>query len=101
MNELITFSYHSIQRMRQRGLTQEMVLLAIQYGRVYHRQGFVFSCVAKKDIEGKMLPALVDRIKNVVVVLKDSEVVTTYRTCDSFSKVRKKSKRILSYNTPS
>lgn len=101
MNDLITFSYHAIRRMSQRGLTHEMVLLAIQYGRSYHRQGFVFFCVASRDIEGKMLPTLVDRIKNVVVVYKDGEVVTTYRNTDSFSKVRKKSKRLFRYNAPS
>jgi hypothetical protein len=39
MDDHTHFSVHAMKRMRQRGCDAETVLLAIAYGRHFHRQG--------------------------------------------------------------
>lgn len=94
MDDAITFTSHALQRMNQRGLSTDMIIHAMTYGRIFHRQGYVFHCVASKDLPERMNPTLVDRLRNLVVVCKDGDVITTYRNGMSFSKVRKNSTRL-------
>jgi hypothetical protein len=97
MDDLTHFSVHAMKRMRQRGLTPDMVTHAMAYGRLFHRQGFEFYCVASKDLPDRMGPTLSDRLRNLVVVCCDGVVVTTYRNGDCFRNVRKKGKRLARY----
>jgi len=93
MDDAISFTSHALQRMNQRGLTPELIIGAMTYGRTFHRQGYEFYCVSAKDLRGGMRPAQSDRLKNLVVVCREGVVVTTYRNGDCFKNVRKKGKR--------
>jgi hypothetical protein len=90
----MTLTHHARTRMRQRGCCADIVSLAIDYGRIIHRQGFEFYCVAGKDLPERVRPADADRLKNLVVVCKDGVVVTTYRNASGMGRVKRKGKRI-------
>lgn len=94
MDDLTHFSLHAMKRMRQRGLTPDMVTNAMAYGRLFHRQGYEFYCVASKDLPERMGPTLTDRLRNLVVVCKDGDVITSYRNGMAFRNVKKKGKRL-------
>lgn len=90
----MTLTVHARKRMRQRGCDADIVSLAITYGRVFHRQGLEFHCVADRDMPDRVLPREADRLRNMVVVCRDGTVVTAYKSAKGMKHVRRKGKRL-------
>jgi len=75
------FTLHAIQRMQQRGVTEPMVDLVLDYGSVdYHRGAEVISITKrdwKKICRDKACPKqLLDKLRNCYLVWANGFVVT-------------------------
>ncbi|MCH8555014.1 MAG: DUF4258 domain-containing protein [Schleiferiaceae bacterium] len=90
------FSFHSRQRMSQRGLGQHLVQMVIRYGEVIHKQGLKFYFVTRKMIQANTdLEQAADLM--VVVSGASGAVLTTYRNPRAIRRVKKKPKRLAIY----
>jgi len=87
---------HMQKRLQQRGIGEEHICLAMDYGEAFFRQGLIFYVVGEKLL--LMLPdhRLREKIKNLVVVVspETNDVLTCYRSKKGMRHVRKKQKRL-------
>jgi hypothetical protein len=90
------FSFHSRQRMAQRGLGQHLIQKVIHYGQVIHKQGLKFHFVTRKMIQAN--PEL-EQAANLMVVVSgiSGAVLTCYRSPKAIRRVKKKPKRLAIY----
>lgn len=89
---------HAIIRSAQRGITQDQIALALDYGVVTHLQGFRFITLRGKDIPPWVDPHALGRAKNIVVVTPHNTpglVVTVYKNKNAPKRIKRKSRRIL------
>gem|GEM_PF-2389701 len=82
---------HAIQRSAQRNISREAILAALYYGTKIHRTGRIFFTLRKKDVV--MMPELRSFAGTTILVGKDGAIVTAYANENSFSDIKKKSKR--------
>lgn len=76
---------HARQRMNQRGVSEQAVELALQFGRKIHSRHALFHVIGKKEINklGDQHPELKELDGVQVLTTEDSEsVVTVYRNHD-------------------
>lgn len=78
------FSEHALKRMSQRGITHEVILMALQYGRMIYVGGCRCYVIGRKELEhysdrGVQLNAA-EGIHVLVAAANDSEnIITVYR----------------------
>jgi hypothetical protein len=91
------FSNHSKQRSQQRGITQALVCLAMDYSHAIFKQGLIFYAVIEKLMPENMDHHLREKLKNLVVVFspQSNEVVTFYKASKGIHRIKRKSKRLL------
>lgn len=82
---------HAVQRSAQRNISREAILAALYYGTKIHRTGRIFFTLRKKDVV--KMPELHSFAGTTILVGKDGTVVTAYANENSFSDIKKKSKR--------
>ena len=85
---------HSEKRLSQRGLTEEVIQLALDYSDSFHRQGMMFHVVMNKWLPDNLHPDLARKLKNLVIIIKNGVLKTCYKNCDSIKYVKKKTKRL-------
>ncbi len=80
---MLQFTKHALKRMNQRGITKDMVELALDYGRFVKDKVVLGKKEIKKlikkypDLKGKLLK-LFDS-KGLVVVLENNYIITVYK----------------------
>lgn len=91
----IKHSSHSHTRGAQRGISDEMLHWAIQASEKTYKQGMKFLIVNKHKIDDKTPPQIVDKIKNLVIVMSKSNLIlTVYKNNKGAKRIKLKSKRL-------
>lgn len=92
----IKHSRHSKSRASQRAIGYETLLLIMDFGTPFFRQGMVFYTVLKKDLPRGLSPTIKQKIKNLVVVIgsRGRQIVTCYHNNNSVKYLRKKRKEL-------
>ena len=83
--EDLELTEHARQRMDQRGVSEQAVELALQFGRKIHSRRALFHVIGKKEINklGDLHPELKELDGVQVLTTEDSEsVITVYRNHD-------------------
>lgn len=71
---------HARKRMQSRGIGEESIFAAVDYGRTYYARGAVFKVIGKKEIARYADQADLSELHGVhVVMAQDGAVLTTYR----------------------
>jgi len=96
----IQFTDHARKRMSQRGITRELIQQALDYGHVYHKQGYRFYVMRRKDVPKMWNPKHQDRLRNIAVVVKPVgddtyTIITVYRSNEAPKHIRRKPKTLL------
>jgi hypothetical protein len=86
-------SSHSRMRMRQRGLSNLTISLALEYGDCLLKQGLEFYVLGNKDLPPGLPAREAERVRNTVVVINPTgEILTCYRRRGGLKYLRKKPK---------
>lgn len=87
---------HSIARSAQRGISDREIILAMDYGTRFFKQGMVFYAVRKKDLPKDMKHGLREKLNNTVVVMSgdSNQIITCYRSANAMKHLKNKSKKI-------
>jgi len=81
---------HSVRRQQQRGITRDLVALALRFGKRYHVGGGRIAYYLGRRHFPPGLPAtLADRAEGLLVVLQGDVLVTVYRNTAGFRATRK------------
>ncbi|WP_417228309.1 DUF4258 domain-containing protein [Amphritea sp.] len=83
--EDLELTEHARQRMNQRGVSEQAVELALQFGRKIHSRRALFHVIGKKEINklGDQHPELKELDGVQVLTTEDSEsIITVYRNHD-------------------
>jgi hypothetical protein len=92
-NQTIQFLDHSTIRAAQRGITEKMIKVTVNFGKVFYRQGLRYFICLEKKLKGKIAPSEIEHYRNTVVILNDSnQIVTCYKSEKAISHIRKKDK---------
>jgi len=90
------FSNHSEQRSQQRGITKNLIFLAMDYSIAIFKQGLIFFTVIDKMIPERIDHHLKERLNNLVVVYspESNEIITCYRSNNGVHYIKRKNKRL-------
>ncbi|MCH8558912.1 MAG: DUF4258 domain-containing protein [Balneolia bacterium] len=94
----ITFTDHAKTRVAQRGITTDQIRVAIDYGKLVHRQGLRFYFLRGKDVPPWVDPHTMGRIKHLMVVTaadSPGTIITAYKNVKGLNRVKRKSQRLL------
>lgn len=83
---------HAKKRKSQRGVSDEMIRLTLDYGKMFFRQGYNFYVLIKKLLPKSISSKLRDKSEGTVVVCKDEKIITTYKNRNALSKIKRKPK---------
>ncbi len=84
---------HARMRADQRGISIEMIKIAILKGKVLFRQGLRYFICVEKKMSKIIAPSKIDKYKNIVVIMNQkNEVVTCYKNKNAISNIRRKNK---------
>lgn len=86
----IMHSHHSQKRASQRGVSDEVIRLVIQYGRKVRKQGLQYYFGATRDFPETIDHQMVEKCNDVVVILRGTSIVTCYRNPKGLRNIRKK-----------
>lgn len=92
-NQTIQFLDHSTLRAAQRGITEEMIKMTVNFGKVFYRQGLRYFICLEKNLKGIIHPSKIEQYRNTVVILNESnQIVTCYKNEKAISRIRRKKK---------
>lgn len=88
----IQHTEHSRKRSSQRGISEENILLALDYGDPIFKQGLIFYVVLERNLPDNINHAMREKINNLVIVVspKNNEIVTCYKSNHARHHIRKK-----------
>ena len=94
----INLSDHSRVRSQQRGISLNLLNLAMDYSTVFFKQGLIFFAVIDKLFPERMDHHLREKLNNLVVIVspESNEIVTCYRANNGIHHIKRKSKRLVS-----
>lgn len=97
-NSGINLSFHSKVRSQQRGISKDLLFLALDYSMAIFKQGLIFFAVIDKLIPDNIDHHVREKLNKLVVVvsLESNEIVTCYRTNNGIHHINRKSKRLAS-----
>ena len=92
----INLSNHSQARSQQRGISRELLFLALDYSVAIFKQGLIFYAVIDKLIPEKMDHHMREKLNNLIVVVSPdmNEIITCYRSADGVHHLKRKSKQL-------
>ncbi len=92
MKNTISLTPHAMQRMAQRGITEQMIADTIEYGQCVRKQQIAYYIMLEKCIPNGLPPAYIGRLKNCIVLVNWlGEVLTVYRNSKGLKSILKKS----------
>jgi|GEM_PF-1838900 len=91
---LVKHSRHSLKRASQRSFDYDTLLSVLILGTPFYRQGMTFYTVMERDLPEDLDHTLVEKIKNLVVVLGDTnkQIVTCYYAGNAVRHLKRKGK---------
>lgn len=88
-------SNHSDVRSQQRGLNDNQISFALQYGKEIFKQGLIFFVVRDKDIPEHIKPQSRKQYKNIVLITSsDGSIITCYKSKKAHKSIKLKKKRL-------
>lgn len=94
-NPFPSHSNHSLIRSSQRGINDQVIELVINYGLLIKKQGYNFYLGTKKSFPSNLNHKLKEKASNVLVLVKESTIVTCYKNEKVMKEVKRKSRRNL------
>lgn len=93
----INLSNHSKARSQQRGISRDILYLALDYSIAIFKQGLIFFAVIDKLIPERVDHHLREKLNNLVVVVSpdENEIITCYRSADGVHHLKRKSKQLM------
>lgn len=86
---------HSSKRSHQRGLSDEQLSFAIQYGEETFKQGLIYYTVRDKDLPNDVDPQKRKKFKNLVLVTSmEGNIITCYKSRRAHKTIKLKRKRL-------
>lgn len=94
-------SEHSKVRSNQRGISNEHIAIALEYGTIFYKQGLTFYVIGKKDIPHQCIKQA-SKFEDTVVVIssRSKEIITCYKATNSISYIKHKSKKLRKNHKP-
>jgi len=92
----LSLSNHSRVRSQQRGITTDLINLALDYSVAFFKQGLIFFAVLEKMMPEDMDHNLREKLNNLVVVVspESNEIVTCYKSNNGIHHLKRKTKRL-------
>ena len=92
----LSLSNHSRVRSQQRGITTDLINLAMDYSVAFFKQGLIFFAVLEKMMPEDMDHNLREKLNNLVVVVspESNEIVTCYKSHNGVHHLKRKTKRL-------
>ena len=92
----MNLSHHSQVRSSQRGITYDLLNLAMDYSEAIFKQGLIFFAVIQRLLPENMDHHLKEKLNNMVVVVspESNEIVTCYRSPEGIHRIKRKQKRL-------
>lgn len=86
---------HSYLRARQRGINNQKIIAALQYGENVYKQGLIYFILGENNIPDALCKQK-EQLKNTVVIVAgdSNQVITCYRSANPFKNIRTKSKSL-------
>ena len=83
---------HSMKRASQRGITDKIIDLAIDYAQMFFKQGLVFYVVTSKCIPDAIQGNLREKLENLVIVTAgdSNQIITCYKSANAVKHIRRK-----------
>lgn len=86
---------HCLERMRERGFTYRHLLMAIEYGKEYFKQGLIFFAASSKKLPKRLSSFDKHKLNDLVVVVSsDATIVTCYKSENGRKHIRRKRKNL-------
>lgn len=87
-------SRHSRRRASQRGITDHIISLALDFAVPIMKQGLIFYLVKSRLIPDSLDPHIRSRLENLVIVVSgdDNQIITCYKSPMAFRSIRRKEK---------
>lgn len=86
---------HSFLRAAQRGIDNEKITTALEFGDNFFKQGLIYYVLGENNMPDRYKKESKKLLNTVVVVSGDSnEVITCYRSKNPFKHLKKKSKKL-------
>lgn len=93
---------HAVKRCAQRGISKDQIKIAVDHGKILHRQGFQFFFLRGKDVPSWVDPHALGRMKNLMVVVSPDTtgdpfltVITAYKNVGALRRVKRKTQYLL------
>jgi hypothetical protein len=84
---------HSLIRSEQRGIDNMMIMLVIEYGKLFQKQGLEFYVMGEKKLPNGIDHKLQGKLKNTVVVIgENGQIVTCYKGRAVLKHIQRKQK---------
>lgn len=92
----VELSEHADNRIAERNINPTHLMMAMEYGEQFFKQGLVFYAVPDKNIPKELDGKLRFQLNNLVVVLdpNSAEVITCYKSNNAVKYIKKKQKRL-------
>lgn len=89
----VNHTKHSKKRASQRGLTNEHIFAALDYGIPIFRQGCIFYVVLKNKLPDNMRHDLKEKLDNIVVIISaEASILTCYKANNAIKYIKRKRK---------
>jgi hypothetical protein len=88
-------SRHGQERSQERNISYEHMMMVMEYGEAFFKQGRIFYVATAKCLPWDMESHLKYWLENIVVVVsKDSSIITCYKAKNGIKHIKHKSKRL-------
>jgi hypothetical protein len=89
--DIIQKTKHAAERQSKRGILDQQMGLAMDFGQRFHGTGVEYCFLGRKDIPEWIDPWYAERMDGTVVILsRDGVVITTYRNRKYLPRLRKR-----------
>ncbi|MEY2922299.1 MAG: hypothetical protein RL108_921 [Bacteroidota bacterium] len=88
-------SIHSLQRSKQRGISNEQIAIVTEYGSCIYGQGLTYYILGKKDVPIN-LKKQASKFENTIVIIgaNGDQIVTCYRNRNPYQWIKHKPKEL-------
>jgi hypothetical protein len=87
-------SVHSGQRADQRGINDEVIKNVLRFGTLIKKQGLHFYVGTVKTLPGWLGHKLIEKCNDVVVIVRQGEIITCYKSSSGMKHIKKKPDRL-------
>ena len=93
----MALSLHAEERISERGYSEQLIFLVMEYGKEFFKQGLVFYGVLDKNLPNTLSAKLKKKLKNLVLVVdpSDATIITMYRAAKNCNKYLSKKRKDL------